>query len=98
MATAVSLARGDLAQQVPQRERAGEAHHWPLLDEFRGGVQRLIDGLAPLLEHLLRVFGVEIAEDLRGRALSVRTLWFGCHGGYPPCREPRHRPCPRLPP
>src|SRR3954468_14175019 len=91
MATALSLSRDDLAQQVPEGERSGEAHNRALLDELRSRVQGLVQGFAALLEHLLRVVGIEAAEDLRRAALPVGALRFRCHMGDPSVLWPNLR-------
>src|SRR4051812_17260725 len=83
VATSVSSAGCDLSDQVPEGERSREAHDRALADEARRGLECLVHRLAALLEHLLRIFRIEIAQDPRSGAVAVRALLFRCHSGGP---------------
>src|SRR4051812_43284076 len=78
-----SSAGDDLADDVADGERAGEADDGPLADEARRRLHRLFHGFARLIDHLLRVVGVEVVDEARG-APSVRALRLDCHVGIPP--------------
>src|SRR3954463_2514818 len=81
MATMISCsARDELADEVADRQRPREADDGALADEVGRLVERLIERGATLLQHLLCVFRVEVAENLACGALTVRVRGFACHG------------------
>src|SRR5919201_5131283 len=57
-----SLARDDLPDDVPERERAREAQHRAFADELRRLVHCLVHRHFRLFDEPLRVFGAELAE------------------------------------
>src|SRR5438270_6126582 len=76
-----SLSRDDLSDDVPERERTGQAQHRAFADELRRLVHRLVHRLLRLLHDPLRVFRAEIAQQSGAGPIS-RLLYV--HHGNPP--------------